>query len=146
MRVSSVRRCRYVRTILSVLLFGLFVNRWLLCIVSVALEKFLDTFLSQQQSILVFILFLARRRNLVSVIIAHEDVDGHKGRGNILFEELNPREVLEPRMFFDLYDSVLSPQSLSRLSLNHLSIQGVTLLTKSAASMDQPGGISSAFI
>lgn len=83
--VSSVRRRRYVCTIFSVLLFRFFVNNWLLCIISVALEELLNAFFSQQQSILIFVIFFTRRRNLVPVIVAHEDIDWYEGRGNIFF-------------------------------------------------------------
>ena len=133
-----------IQTLLPLLLLSL-LHYAFLAVVTVALEQLLHALLPQQQPILVLVLFLAGGRNLVLVVVAVQHVDGHEGRVYVLLQHRHPRKALEPRMLLQLDDSVFCPQSLSRFSLNHLSKTFLTLLMKSAASIDQPAGISSLF-
>jgi hypothetical protein len=64
---------------------------------------------------------------------------------DLLLPKILPWEILQPRMSLDLCRAVLT-KSIRRLSLDHLPhvlhVHGLTLLMKSAASTDQPLGIS----
>lgn len=90
-------------------------------IITIPFKKLFNTFFSQKQSILIFLIFFTGGGYLVTVVVAHEDIDGHKGRSDIFFEKLNPRKIFEPRMLFYLYDAMFCAQSLSRFSLYHLN-------------------------
>lgn len=140
-RVMRVGSC-CINTLLSLFLLYL-LNRSLFRIIAISFEKLFHTLLSQQEPILVFLLFLTRWGDLILIVITIENINRYEWRLDMLFQHLNPRKPLEPWMVFNLNDSVLSTQSLSRLSLNHLNIGGYTLLTKSAASIDHPCGTSS---
>ena len=57
-----------------------------LCVIAIPFKKLFHTFFSKQKPILVFFLFLAGWRNLISIVITHQNIDWHKWRSNILFE------------------------------------------------------------
>lgn len=79
---------------------------------------------------------------MVLVVVAVQYVDGHKGRVYVFLEHWHPWKAFEPRVFLQLDNPMLGSQSLRWFSLDHLSISFHTLLIKSAASTDQPAGIS----
>ena len=81
----------------------------LLTPVAVALKELLHAFLPQQQSVLVFVFFFARRRYLVPIIVAEQHVGRHKRGGYVFLEQLDPGETFEPGMLLDFDDAVLGP-------------------------------------
>ena len=93
----------------------------LLIVVVVPLEQLLHPFIPQQQLILLRVLLHTRLRNLFFVIFAFDYVGRDERRADHLFEQLDPGELVEPRMLFYLIHSIKTAQSLRRLSLNHLT-------------------------
>jgi hypothetical protein len=115
--------------------------------VTVTLEQVFNALSAQKQLVLGLILVLTRGGYLVPVIVVVQDAIRHEGRLNLLFHQLNPREVLQPWVVFYLHDSALCSEPIHWLTLDHLCFENIiTLFMKSAASSDQFGGTSSARI
>ncbi len=116
----------------------------------IAIELSLNRVPSQAQEVLLKFLVLLIFPVLIYVLLVEVILFRRNKRSSDLsVPEVIPGEVTKPRMSFDLGRSVKA-QSVGWLSLNHLpkicqklmQMLLLTLLMKSAASTDQPLGIS----
>ena len=121
-----------------------------LVVIIIAVELILDRVTSQREKMLLkFFIFLILPVLIDILLIKVILLRGDKRCLNLFVPKIFPREVFEPGMLFNFCWTVF-PKSVNRFPLNHLYswfyLSPLTLFIKSAASIDQPLGISFFFI